>query len=63
MSNIELFKNNFENLESIWQVDENGIEFIYARDLQKVLGYEKWQKFEEVIKTQFKLMIRVKYTR
>jgi len=48
--NINIFKNSFENLESIWKVDENGIEFIYARDLQKVLGYEKWERFHEIIK-------------
>ncbi|MDR2007663.1 MAG: DNA damage-inducible protein D [Alphaproteobacteria bacterium] len=47
---VEIFKDKFEDLESIWQLDENGVEFIYARDLQKILGYEKWQKFEEVIK-------------
>jgi DNA-damage-inducible protein D len=47
--NINIFKNSFENLESIWKVDENGIEFIYARDLQKVLGYGEWRKFEGVI--------------
>jgi DNA-damage-inducible protein D len=29
---------------------ENGIEFWCARDLQKLLDYEKWQTFEQVIK-------------
>lgn len=47
---IDIFKGKFENLENIWNVDENGVEFIYARDLQKVLGYEKWERFEEVVK-------------
>ena len=47
--NIDIFKDNFENLENIWKTDENGIEFIYARDLQKVLGYSEWRKFEGVI--------------
>ena len=42
-------KEIFNNLETIWN-DENGVEFVYARDLQKILGYEKWQKFEEVVK-------------
>ncbi|UQY79983.1 DNA damage-inducible protein D [Candidatus Hepatincola sp. Av] len=50
MTNIEIFKQNYEYLESIWKKDENGIEFIYARDLQKLLGYVEWRKFEEVIR-------------
>lgn len=50
MANVELLKKSYENLESIWQKDENGVEFIYARDLQKLLGYEKWERFEEVIR-------------
>ncbi|XWO14169.1 DNA damage-inducible protein D [Candidatus Hepatincola sp. Pdp] len=50
MENVELLKKNYEYLESIWQKDENGVEFIYARDLQKLLGYEKWERFEEVIR-------------
>ncbi|MDR0484816.1 MAG: DNA damage-inducible protein D [Alphaproteobacteria bacterium] len=47
---VEIFKNKFEDLENIWHKDENNVEFIYARDLQKILGYEKWERFEEVIK-------------
>jgi len=50
VENVELLKKNYEYLESIWQKDENGVEFIFARDLQKRLGYEKWERFEEVIK-------------
>ena len=50
MENVELLKKNYEYLESIWQKDENGVEFIFARDLQKRLGYEKWERFEEVIR-------------
>ncbi|MCE2706883.1 MAG: DNA damage-inducible protein D [Proteobacteria bacterium] len=30
-------------------IDGNGIEFWYARELQKILGYERWEKFENVI--------------
>ena len=32
------------------QFDENGIEFWYARELQLVLNYKEWRKFENVIK-------------
>ena len=29
--------------------DENGVEFWYARDLQKLLGYSEWRNFELII--------------
>ncbi len=31
-------------------IDENGIEYWYARELQLVLDYKEWRKFENVIK-------------
>ena len=36
--------------ESIKHTDENGIEYWYARELQSVLTYKEWRKFEDVIK-------------
>ena len=39
-----------DNFESIKHIDENGIEYWYARELQKILGYKEWRKFEGVIK-------------
>jgi DNA-damage-inducible protein D len=30
--------------------EESGVEFWLARDLQKVLGYDRWENFEKVIK-------------
>lgn len=36
--------------ESIKHIDENENEFQEARELQKVLEYSKWQKFNNVIK-------------
>ena len=44
----EIDKNNksFENLKHI---DENGIEFWYARELMSVLQYSNWQNFEKII--------------
>ena len=36
--------------EDIKHIDENGIEYWYARELQKVLDYKQWRKFENVIK-------------
>ena len=38
-----------ENFESIRHIDENGCEYWYARELQKVLNYTDWRKFENVI--------------
>ena len=29
--------------------EEDGIEFWFARDLQKLLGYSKWENFAKVI--------------
>lgn len=45
-----------DNFESIKHIDENGIEYWYARELQKILGYKEWRKFEGVIKKQKKLV-------
>ena len=38
-----------QTFESIKHIDENGIEYWYARELQKVLKYNKWENFEKVI--------------
>ena len=38
-----------QTFESIKHIDEDGIEFWYARELQKVLEYNKWENFEKVI--------------
>jgi DNA-damage-inducible protein D len=47
-----LMKNmNKENqtFESIRHIDENGIEYWYARELMKILEYKQWRRFENVI--------------
>ena len=38
-----------ENFEDIKHIDENGIEFWYARELMPVLQYSNWQNFEKII--------------
>ena len=38
-----------QSFEDFKHIDENGIEFWYARELQKVLDYKEWRKFENVI--------------
>ncbi len=40
-----------QNLETVVQrTDTEGIEFWFARDLQKPLGYIRWENFQTVIK-------------
>ncbi len=41
-------KNN-ETFEDIKHIDENGVEFWYAREIMEVLQYCKWQNFEKII--------------
>lgn len=38
-----------KNFEQIKKIDKNGIEYWEARELMPLLGYEKWEKAEEVI--------------
>ena len=46
-----MLSENYSNktFEDIKHIDENGIEFWYARELQSVLNYKEWRKFENVI--------------
>ena len=39
----------YKSFESIKHIDEYGNEYWLARELQKVLGYKEWRKFENVI--------------
>ena len=45
----EIDKNN-KSFENIKHIDENEIEFWYARELMKVLSYKDWRYFDAVIK-------------
>jgi len=39
-------------LEKLVQVEfESGVEFWFARDLQGVLGYTKWENFRKVVES------------
>ena len=40
---------NITTFEEIKHIDEFGMEFWYARELQKVLDYKEWRKFDGVI--------------
>ncbi|MCX6785388.1 MAG: DNA damage-inducible protein D [Candidatus Komeilibacteria bacterium] len=38
-----------KDFEGLKKIDENGVEYWEARELLQVLGYQKWEKAEEVI--------------
>ena len=44
----DLDKTN-KTFEDIKHIDENGVEFWYARELMPVLQYSNWQNFEKII--------------
>ena len=45
----ELVNKTEKDFESIKHIDENGVEFWYARELMTMLEYKQWRRFEEVI--------------
>ena len=45
----EINNNYSKTFEDIKHIDENGIEFWYARELMPVLQYAKWQNFKKII--------------
>ena len=47
MNNITNYNESI--FESIMHIDENGCEYWYARELQKVLEYKEWRKFKGII--------------
>ena len=47
MNKLEI--NNNKTFEDIKHIDENGVDFWYARELQIVLDYKEWRKFDGVI--------------
>lgn len=46
MNDIDKTNKLFEDVK---HVDENGIEFWYARELMPILQYSNWQNFEKII--------------
>ena len=45
----QIIQSHIKNFEDYVNKTENGVEFWFARDLQKLLGYSKWENFENVI--------------
>jgi DNA-damage-inducible protein D len=54
MSTNQLSSNNQTTFESIKKVNQHGIEYWSARDLQQLLGYTEWRKFDGTIKKAIK---------
>lgn len=59
MNNLEEYKN--KTFEDIKHIDEEGNEYWYARELQKVLEYTEWRKFKGVIDKAMKACEGSKY--
>ena len=49
MNDLEISNNT--TFESIKHIDDEGNDFWYARELQKVLNYKKWENFKKVIES------------
>lgn len=49
MNDLNLFNHDESPFNSIRQVHPDGSEFWSARDLMPLLGYEKWERFEDAI--------------
>ena len=43
-------KRENQTFEDIRHIDENGVEFWYARELMPILEYSNWQNFEKIVK-------------
>ena len=46
---IEKIDGNNKSFVDIKHIDENGVEFWYARELMTILEYSNWQNFEKII--------------
>ena len=44
-----IMNTELKSFEEIKKLTENGMEYWSARDLQKPLGYERWENFSKVI--------------
>ena len=43
------YMDNNKSFENLKHIDENGVEFWYAREIMHVLQYSNWQNFEKII--------------
>ena len=49
MMQIEMIRSLTTNFKAYSKQTETGVEFWLARDLQHLLGYEKWDNFKSVV--------------
>ena len=54
MNQVIKCEESHQKFEDIKHLNEEGLEFWYARELQKVLDYTEWRKFENTIKKAIK---------
>ena len=60
MNNVETYSSKI--FEDIKHIDEFGNEYWYARELQKVLEYKRWQKFDNLIEKVKYSILNSKYS-
>ena len=58
---MEDLENNNQTFESIKHIDENGVEFWYARELMNVLQYAKWENFKKVIEKAVEFQLKIAF--
>ena len=46
---LKIIDKTNKSFEDIKHIDENGVEFWYARELMPILQYSNWQNFEKII--------------
>lgn len=51
MAIVQTFEKNESPFDSILHIDTDSSEFWYARELMPLLGYQKWERFNNVIGT------------
>lgn len=49
MKDLEIRKSFYESLDKVKQTTAQGVEIWFARDVQPLLGYQRWESFTDVI--------------
>ena len=60
MSQEIIVNSPHKDFESIKKIDENGVEYWTARELMPLLGYPRWESFEEVISRAIRTTLNTK---
>ena len=59
---LVVVKHHYQQFETMWEIDSDGVECIYARRLQMFLGYKEWRKFQTPIEKAKKSCISNGYS-